>query len=196
MRAIEIQRNGYVICKAGAPCATLLTVGLTANIEDTTVGLSVSGMADSESVGDLHLWWMDHFEINDGDELEFALVETEDVTSPNKAEASDSPEFLDRQAEFEKELVKNPPMPRVMSRSHSGVTFKIIKDKEQINAQLEEPREFLSMLLTWNNFGEERGRISVSSFSQIEAFNKMGKKTWMSGGFKLNEKLTVQVQLA
>jgi hypothetical protein len=193
MRAIEIRRNGYAICTAGVSHATLLIVDLSANVEDMAAALSVHGMADSGNAANLHLWWMDHLQINDGDELEFALIETDKVTPPLTAEASDSPEFISKQAEYERELVTKPLMPRTMRHSHFGVTFKIRKDKEQVNAQLQEPKEFLSMLLNWNNFGEERGRFSASSFSQVDALNRAGKQDWMSGDLELDEKLTVQV---
>lgn len=194
MRAIEIRRNGFVICTAGAPRATLLAVDLIATIEDMNAALSVHGMADLEDRANLHLWWMNHFQINDGDELAFTLVEIGEATPPGEAEASNSPEFIAKQEEYEKKLAADPIVPRVMSRSHSGLTFEIRSDTEQVNARLEEPREFLNMRLNWNNFGEERSRFSASSFSQIEALNRTGGQEWMSGAFNLHETLSVRVR--
>jgi hypothetical protein len=193
MRAIEIRRNGSVICTAGAHRGTLLAVDLSANVEDTAAALSVHGMADLEDGANLHLWWLNHLQIDDRDELTFTLVETNEVTPTREAEASDSPEFTAKQNEYNRELATNPIAQRAMPRSHSGVAFEIRSVKGQVTARLEEPREFLSVLLNWNNFGEERGRFSISSFSQIEALSRTGGQDWMSGAFKLNDTLNVRV---
>lgn len=193
MRAIEIRRNGTVVCVAAYPQANLLAVDLSANVEGTTAALSVHGMAALENGTNLHLWWCNDQQIADGDELLFQLIETETTTPPSEIEASDSEEFIAKQEEYEKEISDNPVTPRPMARTHAGVAFEITINTRQVTARLEEPREFLLAILTWSNFGEERTRLSARSFSQAEALSRTGGKDWIADTFNLNQALSIRV---
>ncbi|WP_295752423.1 hypothetical protein [Undibacterium sp.] len=187
MRAIEIQRNETVICVVGVPQALLLSVDLSGDVEASVAGLSVHGMAEVEGDANLHLWWFNHLEILDGDELKFRFLETDEVSPCPEITASDSPEFIADQTEYEKMLKTNPISARPMIRNFSNLSFEVNAGSKLIVAALDEDREFLSARLTWNNFRPNSCRLSVSSFSQIEALARKGRKEWLVETVQLDE---------
>lgn len=191
MRAVEIRRNGSVICTAGFPGATMLSLHLDGDCETAGAGLTVNGMAELEGGHHLHLWWLNHLTIADGDEVTFVLVEAENVTTPAEQTASNSPEHIAEQQEYEKQAAL-PMVLRKLGRSSAGLVFDVRVKGELCRASLGR-REFLSASLLWTDFGNERCRFQVRSFSTDEAMRRSGGKEWLAQPVKLGDKVSVKV---
>ena len=191
MRAVEIQRNGSVICTAGFPGAISLSLSLGGDCESGGAGLSVHGMAELEGRHHLHLWWFNHLWIADGDELTFALVEAANLTPPSTENATNSPEYIAEQQEYEKRA-SLPMVRRKLGRSNAGLVFEVRINDALIKASLDRSREFLAASLLWSDFGGERCRFRVSSFSMGEASRRTGGKEWLAESIKPGDKVCVR----
>jgi hypothetical protein len=191
MRAIEIQRNGSVICTAGFPGAILLSLQLDGNCETAGAGLSVHGMAKLGDGHNLHLWWFNHLRIADGDEVTFALVEAANLTTPSEEQATNSPEYIAEQQEYE-ERASLPMVLRELGRSNAGLIFDVRINNALFKASLDRSRELLSASLTWSDYGDERCRFRIGSISIAEAMGRTGGKEWLTESIKLGDKICVK----
>lgn len=191
MRAIEIQRNGSVICTAGFPGAISLDVRLDGDCETVGARLSVHGMAELEGGHYVHLWWFNHLTIVDGDEVAIALVETANVTAPSTESATNSPEYIAKQQEYEKQ-VSRPRARRKLGRSNAGLVFEVRINDALLKASLDRHREFLSAGLLWHDHDGERCRFRVSSISIEEVMRRTGGKEWLSQSIKSGDRICVK----
>lgn len=191
MRAIEIHRNGLVICTAGFPGAISLGVQLDGDCETAGTGLSVHGMAELGDGHYLHLWWFEHLTIADGDEVTIALVEAANLTAPSTENATNSPEYIAQQREYEKQA-SLPMVLRKLGRSKAGLIFDVRINDAPFKASLDRSREILSASLLWHDQGVERCRFRVTSISIEEAMRRNGGKEWLTESIKPGDKICVK----
>lgn len=191
MRAIEIQRNGSVICRAGFPGASLLGLRLDGDGETPGAGLSVFGMAELEGGHHLHLEWFNHLRIADGDEVTIALVEAAEVTAPSMESATNSPEYIAEQEEFEKQASLPTPM-RALGRPQAALVFDVRINDALCKASLDPGRERLSASLLWSDYGSERCRFRVGSISIAEAMDRTGGKQWLTESIEPGDRISIK----
>jgi hypothetical protein len=139
-----------------------------------------------------HLWWFSHLVIGDGDEVSFALVETTQPTPPAEDRASNSPEYIADQQEYE-QMKPEPTVLRRLGRDAAGLIFEVRVNGVPTRASLERAREFITASLNWSNFGSERARFSVHSFSVAEAIGRRSGNDWLSQFVHLGDTLSVKI---
>jgi hypothetical protein len=192
MRAIQITRNATVICVAGCAEAALLSVRLSGDCETPGADLYVAGMAELPDGHHRHLRWFDENRIGDGDELAFTLVETAQPTAPLEDRASNSPEYIADQEEYER-VSAQPRVIRKLARIAPGLIFAVRVNGVAVRATLERARELIAVNLLWDAFHADRLRVSVSSTSVAEALSRRPGKDWLREEVQLGDTLSVKV---
>jgi hypothetical protein len=98
MRAIEILRNGSMLCVAGTENASLLTVHVVLFIEEPRVGtLRVSGINELENERTSHTYWLEDEALAEDDKLTIRVTDSDYATPPTTETATDSEQYIAEQ---------------------------------------------------------------------------------------------------
>jgi hypothetical protein len=189
MRAIEILRNGSMLCVAGTASASLLSVHVNLFIEEPHFGtLRVSGMNELENERSSHTYWLEDESLGENDRLTIRFTESDHVTPPGTETATDSEQYIAEQKWYEGEVKQGIFEPREVQRTWpNGWLSLATPGSGSVVATFEGEREFITFSLSWNQWRKDVCRFSLSSFSQSEAVARAGSKQWFEGKLKLEE---------
>lgn len=195
MRALEIELNGRNLAVAGSDSATPLSVGISLSIHENCGTLDVSGMEDLGNEVRSHLSWGEMIDLVRGDRVTVKFVEAAVVTPPLEARRTDSPQYAAERAAYEDELRENPPKLMVLEPKHADARLVLYRNTHPtVVAYFESGREFISCRFSWNSFRPDRCRVTLSSFSQIEALGRTGGKDWFSGTLNVGEICAIELE--
>jgi hypothetical protein len=195
MRALQIELNGQSLAVAGSNAAVLLSAGISLSIHENGGTLDVSGMEDLGNDVRSHLSWVEMIDLAQGDRVTVKFVEVAAVTAPSEARRTDSPQYAADQAAYEDELRDNPPTPRVLERKQPGARLALYWNADPpVAASFESGREFISCSFSWNSFRPDRCRVTLNSFSQVEALGRTGGRDWFSGILNVGEACAIELE--
>ncbi len=195
MHAVEVQYNGTTVCTAGAANALMVSADVSMFIEGPEAAiLRVAGMNDLGDDRTSHTEWIDELSMSDGDRLVFRFVDVLAVSPPKQEVANDSDEHLTGQQLYQQQLRDNPMTPRQLKRDFPNASLQLaLPGAAPVVATLEGDREFISLKMLWDKWSPDRCRVSLSSFSQQEAFSRTGRKEWFQGFLKVGEECVVTI---
>jgi hypothetical protein len=102
MLCLEISLNERLMCCAGIENATMLSPTLSSFVgAEDPAGLHVSGMCDLPGERIAHVYWGGPKSLHSGDTVRIALVDSTCPTPPSEIKATDSPEYIEQQRQFE-----------------------------------------------------------------------------------------------
>lgn len=195
MRALEIELNGRSLAVAGSDAAVLLSVGISLSIHERGGTLDVSGMEDIGNDVRSHLSWVEMNDLVRGDRVTVKFVEAAVVTAPSEARRTDSPQYAAEQAAYEDDLRQNPPKAVVLEPKQPDARVALHWNTDPaVVAHFESGREFISCRFSWNSFRPDRCRVTLSSFSQVEALGRTGGKDWFSGTLNVGEGCAIELE--
>lgn len=197
MRALDIHRNGLVLCVAGTDNASLLNVHLNLSVEEAKRGaLRIAGMNDLEGDRSSHTYWFEDEIMAPGEKLLIRFVESDSVTPPASEIATDSVEYIAEQELYEEEVSNGLFNSRAIAREwpEGRLSFSATNVPE-IVASFESEREFMILSLSWNRWQPDTCRYYLSSFSQAEAIARTGGRVWAEGKLQLDEECHVSIAL-
>jgi hypothetical protein len=196
MRALEIEVNGRRIAVAASANAVLLSGTISAAVNERGGTLHVSGMEDLGNDVRSHLSWIDMLDVAYADRVTVRFSEVPVGTPPLEESRTDSPEYATRQAEYDEQLRTDPPRPRTVERTQPGVTLRLHwRDEPPVKAILESGREMIMCQFSWNSFRPDRCRVSLSSFSQDEAYGRTGGREWFRGVLNVGEAFGIELDV-
>ena len=112
MHALEVQRNGVIVCTIGAENALTFSANATIFVEGPSAAtLYFHGVNDLGGDRHSHPRWPEIENLADADVLTFCFIESSFVTPPKQEVAADSAEHIAEQAWYEKELQAHPMVP-------------------------------------------------------------------------------------
>lgn len=195
MRALEIELNGRSLAVAGSDAAVLLSGGISLSIHESGGTLDVSGMEDLGDDVRAHLSWVEMIDLAQGDRVTVKFVEAAAATPPSEARRTDSPQYAAEQTAYEEDLRENPTKPRVLEPKQPNARLALYwKTAPAVVASFESGREFISCRFSWNSFRPDRCRVTLSSFSQVEALGRACGKDWFSGTLNLGETCAIELE--
>jgi hypothetical protein len=166
MICLEVHRNNVLLTRAGMERASLISAHVGAFIGDEEpAAIHVAGMCDLDEGRSAHVYWMDFERLVVGDVLTFQIVPSE-VPSPYlELKPTDSPEYVEEQAEFAelKRNYKPTTEPAVRKWSSLGLDMSL-NGQEVGRASYATAEEHILCSVDWNRWRPERLRVLVRSF--------------------------------
>lgn len=194
MRVLQIELNGRSLAVAGSDAAVLLSAGISLSIHESGGTLDVSGMEDVGNDVHSHLSWVDMIDLVQGDRVKINFVEAATATPPSDEKRTDSPQYAAEQAAYEDSLRENPLKPQILEPKQPDIRLALYwKADPAVVALFESGREFISCRFSWNSFRPDRCRVTLRSFSQIEALGRTGGKDWFSGILNVGEGCAIEL---
>jgi hypothetical protein len=194
MRALQIELNGKTLAIAGSDAAMLLSGGVNLSIHEVGGTLDVSGMEDLGNDIHAHLYWIEMLDLAHGDRVTIKFLDATAATSPSEVLRTDSPEHASAQSEYEDNLRENPPTAKILESAQPEAKLALCwNGSPAVVASFENGREFICCRFTWNSFRPDRCRVTLSSFSQVEALARTGSRDWFSGTLNIGESCEIEL---
>jgi len=196
MICLEISLNERLMWRMGVENATMLspTISSFVGAEDPA-GLHVSGMCDLPSERSAHVYWGEPISLHSGDTVHIVLVESTCPTPPSEVKATDSPEYLEEQRQFEELDRAYVPSDTPVIRRWPAVAFRCsVNGQHQATATLASNEEHILCSLLWDQWHPGQCRVFVRSFSGSTKRGDKRQTEWLRANLSLNEFLEVQVR--
>lgn len=195
MICIDISLNDKLLWRAGIDNATMLApmIGSFVGSEDLA-DLHVSGMCELPGERSAHVDWGEPAVLRAGDVVRFAVVDSGYPTLPHEIRATDSPEHLEEQREFEalKSTFVPPDAPAI--RRWLAVAYRCsVNGEYRATASLVQEEEHILCSLLWDQWNPDCCRVFVRSFNGASQSNDRPQTEWLRTHLALGDSLEVQL---
>ena len=189
MICIAVQRNDLPACVAGIADASLLTAIVAGgSAGDDAASFHVAGMCDLTAERTAHVYWIHETPLVSGDRLRFTLVQSDQPTTPIEVKATDSPEYLEEQRQFEEvERTWTPPTePPPLRWPHLGLHLSL-KDDDPIRLRIPVGQEHVMCSLHWNKWRPDHCNVYVRTYTGFAKGTEQRTTDWLRGKLKVGE---------
>lgn len=195
MICLEIALNEKLLWRAGVENATVLAPILGSFVgSEELADLHVSGMCELPGERSAHVYWGEPAVLCAGDAVRFTLVDSGCPTPPSEIKATDSPEYLEEQREFEALSSTFVPPEAPSPRRWPAVAYRCtVSGEHRVTATLVQEEEHMLCSLLWNQWTPDRCRVLVRSFNGASKPDGRPQTEWLRVNLSLGESFEVQV---
>ena len=195
MICLDISINGSLFCRAGIEHSVCLSPVLNTFVgSEDCASLSITGMCELSAARSAHVYWPKR-NLSPGDVVRFAMVDAADPTNPSGIKATDSPEYLKEQRQFEEFERTFVPSATPAERRWPTLGFRcLLNGEEQAIAVMAPHEEYITCSIDWNRYQPERCRVSVRSFGRFMPAGA-AKTQWLRTGLLPGDALDVEIRL-
>jgi hypothetical protein len=156
--------------------------------------LDISEMSELPAGTDAHVYWRTKSKLLPEDVVRFRMIDADAPTDPREVKATDSPQYLEEQRQFEEFEKTHVRHTTPAERLRPTLGFRCSIEGTQVaDAVLAPDEEHILCSISWDCYKPTRTRVFVRSFSRSPQPGTRKSTEWLRMSLLLNEAISIEI---